>query len=364
MPKIAIFLADLGGGGAERVMINLANGFVACGLSVELILVYREGPYLQQLAPEVKVIELQANKLVTSVFGLAEYLKKYQPEVLLTALEDTNIVAICASLIARVKTRVYVTVHNNLSQESANANNLKRKYVPYIIRWFYPYCDRVIAVSQGVGEDLQKFGIKPKQIAVIYNSIYQSDLPQKATQKIEFPWLELADDPLIVGVGRLEAQKDFATLIRAYAIAKDQIPVRLLILGEGSQRQDLLDLARSLKLTDTEIAFPGFVDNPFAYIQRASLLAMSSTWEGFGNVIVEAMGLGIPVIATDCPSGPAEILAKGKYGKLVPVKDPQAMARAIIETIQNPLESDILKNRAGEFSLAKSVATYRQIMGV
>ena len=364
MTKIAIFLADLGGGGAERVMINLANGFIACGLSVDLVLVYKEGPYLQQLAPEIKVIELSASKLITSVFGLANYLQQSQPEVLLTALEDTNIVAICASWLAKVKTRVYVTVHNNLSQESLNATNLKRKYVPRIIRWFYPHCDRVIAVSQGVADDLGNFGIAPEQIKVIYNPIFQPDLPQKAAEPIDFPWLEASNSPVILGVGRLEAQKDFLTLVKAFAQVKTQVPARLLILGEGSQKQELMDLASSLGLSEADITFPGFVDNPFAYMQRASVLAMSSTWEGFGNVLVEAMGLGTSVVATDCPSGPAEILAAGEYGQLVPVKDPQAMANAIFKTLQNPLASDILRQRAEEFSLAKSVAAYCQVMNI
>lgn len=364
MTKIAIFLADLGGGGAERVMINLANGFVACGLSVELVLVYKEGPYLQQLAPEIEIIELSASKLITSVFGLAQYLKQNQPEVLLTALEDTNIVAICASLLAKVKTRVYATVHNNLSQESLNATNLKRKYVPQIIRWFYPNCDRVIAVSQGVAKDLGNFGITSEQVGVIYNPIFQPDLPQKAVKPINFPWLTASDSPVILGVGRLEAQKDFITLVKAFAKVKIHIPARLLILGEGSQRQQLEDLANSLGLDEIDIAFPGFVNNPFAYMKQASVLAMSSTWEGFGNVLVEAMGLGTPVVATDCPSGPAEILAEGKYGQLVPVKDPQAMAKALQETLQNPIASDILQERAQKFSLAKSVTAYRQIMNV
>ena len=364
MTQIAIFLADLGGGGAEKVMMNLANGFVEQGLSVELILVYKEGPYLKQLRPEIKVRELPASKLITSVFALADYLKQNQPEVLLTALEDTNIVAICASLLAKVKTRVFVTVHNNLTQESLNAENLKRKYVPYIIRWFYPKCDRTIAVSEGVGEDLVKFGINSQKIEVIYNPIFEPELLNKAEAEPDFPWFQDKDIPVIIGVGRLEAQKDFVTLVKAFAKVKQQIPSRLIILGEGSQRKQLEDLAKDLHLSEEDIAFPGFVSNPFAYMKRASVLAMSSTWEGFGNVIVEAMALGTPVVATDCPSGPAEILDGGTYGFLVPVKDPQKMAAAIIETVQNPVSSDILEKRAAQFSLAKSVAAYRQLMNV
>jgi glycosyltransferase involved in cell wall biosynthesis len=364
MNKVAIFLADLEGGGAERVMSNLASGLVEQGIDVEFVLVYKTGAYLEQISNQFKIVDLGVTRLISSVYALANYLKKEQPSILLSALEDTNIIAICAAKIARVSTKVIVTVHNNLSQESLNATNLKRKYVPYLIRWFYPFCDRVIAVSQGVGEDLIKFGIKPQQITVIYNPIFNPNISKQGAENIDFLWLNQSEVPVILGVGRLEAQKDFATLIEAFALVKAQIPARLLILGEGSQREQLIMLAQSLQLSDRDFALPGFVSNPFAYMKRASLLVMSSTWEGFGNVIVEAMGLGTPVVSTDCPSGPAEILDGGKYGQLVAVKDPQAMAQAIISTLQNPLAADILQQRAREFSLEKSLTEYRKILKI
>jgi glycosyltransferase involved in cell wall biosynthesis len=364
MTKVAIFLADLEGGGAERVMSNLASGLVAQGIAVEFVLVYKTGAYLEQISNQFKIVDLGVTRLISSISALANYLKKEQPSILLSALEDTNIIAICAAKIARVSTKVIVTVHNNLSQESLNATNLKRKYVPYLIRWFYPFCDRVIAVSQGVGEDLIKFGIKPQQITVIYNPIFNPNISKQGAENIDFLWLNQSEVPVILGVGRLEAQKDFATLIEAFALVKAQIPARLLILGEGSQREQLIMLAQSLQLSDRDFALPGFVSNPFAYMKRASLLVMSSTWEGFGNVIVEAMGLGTPVVSTDCPSGPAEILDGGKYGQLVAVKDPQAMAQAIISTLQNPLAADILQQRAREFSLEKSLTEYRKILKI
>jgi glycosyltransferase involved in cell wall biosynthesis len=368
MTKVAIFLADLEGGGAERVMSNLASGLVAQGIDVEFVLVYKTGAYLEQISNQFKIVDLGVTRLSSSISALANYLKKEQPSILLSALEDTNIIAICAAKLAKVSaqvsTQVIVTVHNNLSQESLHATNLKRKYIPHLIRWFYPFCDRVVAVSQGVGQDLIKFGIQPQQITVIYNPIFNPNIIQQGAAKIDFSWLEQAKTPVILGVGRLEAQKDFATLIEAFALVKAQIPARLLILGEGSQREQLIMLAQNLNLSDRDFALPGFVGNPFAYMKRASLLVMSSTWEGFGNVIVEAMGLGTPVVSTDCPSGPGEILDGGKYGQLVAVKDSQAMAQAIIHTLQNPLAANTLQQRAREFSLEKSLTEYRKILKI
>lgn len=364
MKKIAIFLADLEGGGAERVMVNLASGFAAQGINVEFVLVYKKGSYLNQISDRFKIIDLGVTRLISSVLALANYLKKEQPSILISALEDTNIIAICAAKIAKTKTKVCVTVHNNLSQESLNAPNLKRKYVPYLIRWIYPFCDRVVAVSQGVGKDLIKFGIKPQQLTVIYNPIFNQELVEKSQENLNFAWQKQTDLPYILGVGRLEAQKDFATLIEAFALVKAQIPIRLIILGEGSQQEELIALAKSLNLTEEDFLLPGFVNNPFSYMKQASLLVMSSTWEGFGNVLVEAMGLGTPVVSTDCPSGPAEILDNGKYGKLVPVKDPQAMAEAILSTLKKPLAADVLQARAKVFSLENSLTAYRQILQV
>ncbi len=360
--KIAIFLTDLGGGGAERVMLNLANGFVAKGFEVDLLLVHAEGPYLSKLHPAINLIGFKANRLLNSVPALVTYLRQTQPDILMTALEDTNLAAIFAHSLARVPTRLVVTVHNNLTQESQRLKSLKRQLVPKLIRWAYPFADRVVAVSQGVAEDLKGLGIQADKVRVIYNPIITPDFDDMVKARLEHPWLSEPDCPLILGVGRLEPQKDFETLIRAYSLVRQQRSAKLMILGQGSQQQRLLALCKALNLSEAEVAFPGFVENPLAYMAQSSVCVLSSAWEGFGNVLVESMGAGTPVVSTDCPSGPAEILENGKYGRLVPVGAWEAMAHAVLDTLNKPICSSILRQRAQRFGLETILQEYQRCL--
>lgn len=360
MQKISIFLSDLDGGGAERVMLNLAQGFACQNFAVDIVLARREGLYLSQIPDNVKLVDLKAKSLLGSLRDLTRYLKQEQPVALLSALEDTNLVALWARLLARVKTPVIVTVHNNLSQESKNATNLKRKLVPYLIPWFYRWADAVVAVSQGVAEDLVKIGVLKKQITVIYNPIVTPELIQKIQEPLEHPWFLPGQPPVILGVGRLTKQKDFSTLIHAFAQVKQHQSARLIILGEGEERSDLESLVQKLGLSK-DVALPGFVSNPYAYMKHASLLVLSSAWEGFGNVLVEAMAAGTPVVSTNCKSGPAEILADGQYGQLVKVGDSSEMAKVIIKTITTRIAPLPIKKRAMEFSLENAIYQYRSL---
>lgn len=342
-------------------MVNLANGFVKSGFEVDLLLVRREGIYLSQLDAAVQVIDLQANKLLFSLPKLIAYLKQVKPDNLITALEDTNIVAIFARLMAQVPTRLIVTVHNNLSQEMLNGEGLKRRLVPTVLKWIYPFADQVVAVSQGVAEDLKRLGVQPDKIRVIYNPILTPDFSHLATAVPQHQWLLQPDEPVVLGVGRLELQKDFETLIRAFALAKKKQPMRLMILGEGSQKASLEALCQQLEVTDSTV-FVGFVSNPLACMSRAALCVLSSAWEGFGNVLVEAMGVGTPVVATDCPSGPAEILEQGKYGQLVPVGDVERLADAMLMTLGDPLDAAVLQRRAADFSVEAVLDEYQKLL--
>ena len=227
MQKLAIFLSDLMGGGAERVMLNLASGFAEQGYLVDIVLARKEGSYLAQIPSQLRLIDLNASSLLRSLPSLIRYLKQERPVALFSALEDTNIVALLAKQLARVSTSVIVTVHNNLSQESRNATNLKRRLVPYLVPWFYPWANAVVAVSKGVAQDLVKLGLRSRNLKVIYNPIITPEFTQKLQQSLEHPWFYQGEPPVILGVGRLNQQKDFSTLIRAFAKVKQQQPARL-----------------------------------------------------------------------------------------------------------------------------------------
>lgn len=360
MPKIAIFLSDLDGGGAERVMLNLASGFALQNMDVDLLLVRVEGPYVAQIPPEVRLVPLKGGSLLRSLPALVGYLKRERPQVLLSALEDTNAIALWARSLSGISTQTIVTVHNTLSRESRHATTLKRKFVPYLLPWLYPMADAVVCVSEGVASDLENIGLSANSLQVIYNPIVTPQLRKQLQEPLDDPWFAPGEPPVILGVGRLNPQKDFPTLIRGFAKLRERQPARLLLLGEGEERDRLESLVRELGISE-DVTLPGFVANPYPYMARSSVLVLSSAWEGFGNVLVEAMAAGTPVVATNCPSGPAEILANGEYGTLVEVGDSEAMATAIAQTLTEASNPQRLQNRAQEFSLEKAIAQYQKL---
>jgi glycosyltransferase involved in cell wall biosynthesis len=367
MADITIFLMDLSGGGAEKAMLYLANGFSQKGYKVDLVLVQAIGPYLEQIASEVNVVNLKASRLFFSLPKLISYLKSERPTVLLTALEDTNLIALWARLFANVPTRIILSIHNHISLFAQNATRWKHKLTPFLAYLFYPWASEMVAVSKGVAEDLAHITSVPlDKIKVIYNPIITSEFLEQSLKPIDHPWFsqkQKSQIPIILGVGRLEQQKNFDTLIRAFAKVKAHypFPVRLVILGEGSLRISLEKLTHTLGLSDS-IALLGFVDNPYAYMTQASVFVLSSVFEGFGNVLCEAIAAGTPVVSTDCKSGPAEILDGGKYGKLVAVGDVDSMAEAILQTLKHPPDTERLRQRGNQFSVNRAVAEYLQVL--
>lgn len=364
MQKITIFHSALDGGGAERVLLNLAQGFVEKGFSVDLLLTRTEGPYLSQIPAGVNLIDLNMTSLLRSLPLLVKYLKEQQPTAIVSALEDNNLIVLWALALTRSSTQSIATVHHNLSLEVQTTQETRRKLTPYLVRLFYPWADHVVAVSQGVADDLIQMGVPDKKVNVIYNPIFTQMLLQKAEQPTDHPWLSIqSTTPVLLAVGRLTDSKDFSSLLHAFAKARCHRSIKLIILGEGEQRDALGNLAQQLDISD-DVDFPGFIDNPYAYMAKADALVLSSNREGFGNVLVEAMAVGTPVISTDCPSGPTEILADGKYGQLTPVGDCDRLCKAMLETLSTPTEPEILLERAKEFSLEQSVDNYIELLAL
>lgn len=363
MSSVALFLTALSGGGAEKIMLYLARGFALQGINVDLVLAKAEGPYLSQIPKEVRLVDLKSRRLLLCLPDLIRYLQQQQPVALLSALEDANVVALCAKRMANVSTRAVVSVHNTLSREAQNATQFKRRISPYMARLFYPWADAIVTVSQGAADDLVRLGLSREQIKVIYNPVVTPEFFEKVKESVEHPWFLPAQPPVILGVGRLEVQKDFPTLIRAFALVKQQRPARLMILGEGKDRPLLEALVQELGL-EADVALPGFVANPYAYMAKSSTFVLSSLFEGLPTVLIEAMAAGTPVVSTDCESGPAEILANGKYGKLVAVGDVRGLAQAAIETLDALPDSVSLRSRAAEFSLEKAIAQYTHLLNI
>ncbi len=358
--KIAFFLAELHGGGAERVAVNLIKGLAQRKLLLELVLAEAEGPYLSQVPSHVNLVNLSAGRVLKAIWPLTRYLKQHSPQVLISHEAHANVIAAIACLLAGVNTRLIVVEHDTLS--ATPAYNLKARLVPPLMRWVYYRADRIIGVSQAAATDLQTcLPHLSSRVRAIYNPVVDQELLTRSRQAVTHPWLINLEQPVYLGVGRLTPQKDFATLIRAFAEVRNNQSARLIVLGEGEQRPELEALVSELNLTQ-DVDLPGFTDNPYAYMRQASALVLSSRWEALPTVLIEAMACGCPVIATRCPSGPEEILAGGQYGPLVEPGDSQAMATAMMEVLNLQSQVDVVA-RAMQFSVEQSVDAYLQLMG-
>lgn len=327
--KLAIFLPSLSGGGAERAMLNLAYGLAKCGCDVDLVLAQAKGPYMGDVNEAIRLVDLKASRVLTCLPALARYLRREQPKALVSALDYASVVALWARRLAGVPICVVVNEQNTISISARKSVRRRERMVPRLAKHFYPWADHLTGNSNGVADDLsQVTGLPRERIKILYNPVVTPELREKAQAPLNHPWFEADQPPVVLAVGRLTKQKDFPTLIRAFAHVRQTRPARLLILGEGIDRPALEALVNQLGLED-DVALPGFVENPYAYMSRASLYVLSSRWEGLPTVLIEALYCGPPVIATDCPSGPNEILADGQHGLLVPVGDVTALAQAI-----------------------------------
>ena len=359
-PRMAIYLRNLSGGGAERVMVSLSGGFIKKGIHVDLVLNKVEGAYLSQVPPEVRIVDLQAPKLPAGLPKLASYLRRERPVALLSALHYTNEIAIMAKYLSRISVRVVVSERNTLSLHGPSRSS--DRLSPLLARLLYPWADGIVAVSQGVADDLtQVTGISPQRITTIYNPTVTPILLEKSQESLDHPWFKTGEPPVILAVGRLDEQKDFSTLINAFAIVKKIQPCRLVILGQGPQKQKLEPLVEELELKN-DVAMLGFAENPSAYMAQAAVFVLSSAWEGLPNALIEAMAIGTPVVSTNCPSGPAEIMDNGKYGSLVSVGDSKGMAEAILSVLSGNfklVEPAWLK----QFTLEVATEKYLDVLG-
>jgi glycosyltransferase involved in cell wall biosynthesis len=335
---IAFYLPSLRGGGAERVIINLAQGITERGLPVDLVLAAAEGAFLDDLPPSVRVVDLRAGRVLPSLGPLIGYLRRERPRALVSSLTHANVIALVAARLARRATPVIATVHNTMSESTLQQGARLRGMWLALIRTFYPWASSVVAVSRGAADDLARTtGLRRDEIEVIYNPVITTSLLSLARQPPDHPWLASGQPPVILGVGRLTRQKDFPTLIRAFSEVRRRRPARLIILGEGEERPALEALAAELGVV-SEVALLGFRTNAATYMAASALFVLSSVWEGLPTVLIEALAAGTRIVSTDCPSGPREILQDGRLGILVPVGDAAALAGAIINALDGPAD--------------------------
>jgi len=367
---VVVFASTIGGapiGGAERVALHLARGLADQGLRVDLVVIepVRHEALLSELPPAVRVVGLKWPRRGLLCFpALAGYLRREKPAAVLSPLTSANLVAIWARRLAGVSTHVTIRHPTTFSRQMQMMNPLSGRLLLTLMRRFYPQADGIVAVSQGAARDMVRtLGLPLARLRVIYNPTVIPELFAKAREPVQEPWLAAGQPPVILGVGRLGQEKDFATLMRAFAQVRQQRPARLIILGEGRERARLQALVSELGLRG-QVALPGFVANPYAYMARAQVFVLSSVFEGLPNTLIEAMACETSVVSTDCQSGPREILEDGLYGRLTPVADPQALAEAILATLDNPTDPEHLRRRADMFSLETVVGQYLEALNV
>src|SRR5574337_725737 len=367
---LALFMLSLSGGGAQREMMTLAHAFAVRGYKVDLVVVRSQDPPRQKISPLVRLVALdpwwthlpwvkKGGWALASIPALARYLRRERPAILLSCCHLVNVAAPWARALARVRTKLVIRVGQHLSR---GAVNIPRRFELWQGRQFYPWADAIITNSHGVADDVACVtGLPREHITTIYGPVVTPELHEKMHAPLDHPWLAPGSPPVLLAVGRLVAQKDFPTLLKAFARVRAVRPARLLILGEGKKRTQLELLARQLGVA-ADVALPGCAPNPFPYMMRASMFVLSSAWEGLPGVLIEAMTCGCPVVSTDCPSGPAEILDGGAYGPLVPVGDDAALAEAILSVLKTPPDPEGLRARAALFSADHAADQYLELL--
>jgi glycosyltransferase involved in cell wall biosynthesis len=374
---LALFISGLSVGGVERTMLALAHALAERGHRVDLLVLKASGFFEHAVSPLVNLVNLECwwlrlpligwwkrTRALASPPALARYLRRRRPDVLVAASHYVNLAAIWGCRLAGTETPLVIRQCTHLSRAIVNTNFLtgRRPLLGWMVRRYFRDAGAILAVSDGVADDLAAVAALPRcTIRTIYNPVVTSDLLKQASAPIDHPWFSPGAPPVILGVGRLAAQKDFVTLVRAFARVRARRPIRLMILGEGKKRRELEELADSLGVRQ-DLALPGFEENPFAYMARAAVFALSSAYEGLPGVLIQAMACGCPVVSTDCPSGPREILEHGSYGPLVPVGDDIAMAEAIQTVLDAPPGQDRLRGRAAEFSMDRAVEQYLEVL--
>lgn len=361
--SVTIYLPSLAGGGAERSIVTIANGLSRFGATVTLVLASTQGPYLGELNSHVRVVDLRARSAPLALIGLLHHLRTSRPAAVLSAMNHANVVVALAVRFSGCDTRLVLSERVHLSSLFEHARDFRTGVVRTLMRVTYPMADRLIAVSRGVEEDLlHRIPSLRGRTVTIYNPVVDERLRTMATAAPTHPWLVERNVPVILAAGRLIPQKDFHTLITAFSILRKQRRARLIILGEGGLRQSLQLCASQFGVSE-DVALPGFVTNPFSAMAAASVFVLSSRFEGLPGALIQAMACGSSVVSTDCPSGPREVLEDGRWGALVPVGDPCAMASAIAAAIDNPQPPDV-RARAAAFAEDIAISRYAEAVGL
>jgi glycosyltransferase involved in cell wall biosynthesis len=359
---IAIFIPSVHGGGAERAMLVFSKELVSRGYAVDLVLANLEGALTDLIPSGVRVVNLRSARMMRAIPKLIRYLRSVSPCAVYSTITHANIAATCAARFARLQAPVVVRQSNTPLSETKDS--IGRFLVSRLIPMSYPSAHAIIAVSEGVKEEL--IALNPdlrNHVHVIPTPVLTSDVVSQAAEDPGHPWFDDLSVPIVVSAGRLKPHKGMRELIRAFHKVRAKRRAKLVILGEGSDRLRLEREISRLGLGD-DVDMPGFRKNPFPFMQRAAVFVLASHYEGLPNVLVQAMSVGTPIVATDCPSGPAEILEGGRWGTLVPVGSEEALALAISEALDRPRQVAAQARAWERYGAGAATSQYLAVAGL
>ena len=399
--RLAFLVRDFGGGGVQRSLLTLARGFADRGDDVDLVTCSEQGPLAGLVPSSMRLVVLppasrdlsrllplaadpgglatlapamlakgRPSPTIRHLAALAGYLRRARPDGLVSGLTQLNLEAVWAKRLAGWTGRMILSERVHFTRALAESSAWRRRHLPGLVRRTYPYAHAIVAVAEALADDLcAGTGLPRASVATIYNPVVGVDLETLAAEPVAHPWFSDRSRPVVLAAGRLTEQKDFATLIKAFAMARRQRPMRLVILGQGERPEATAAAKAGLRALAAErgvageVDLPGFVANPFPYMARAAVFALSSRVEGLPGVLIQAMACGCPVVSTDCPSGPREILDGGRFGELVAVGDPVALADSLLRTLYAPVRYQQLQARARLFSVDRAVSAYADLLG-
>ena len=360
--SISILLPDLRGGGAERVNLDLAHEFTRQGHTVEFVLMRAEGVFLAEARAAFSVVDLGTLRARQVPLALARYLRRRRPDALLVAMWPLTVLAPLGRAMSGHRCKLLVQEHNTLSVQYAAWGRAHRFALRASMGLGYRMADSRVGVSAGVVQDIARLARVPERVFnVIHNPVCRRTIPSPETIAAADALWAVPRGCRLLTVGSFKAQKNHPLLLRAFARLADRPEARLMFLGSGKGEAAVRGLAAELGIT-AQVSFAGFHADPTPFYQSADLFVLSSDYEGFGNVIVEALAAGTPVVSTDCPSGPSEILEGGRYGALVPVGDAPALAAAIVTALATAHDPNFLRRRALDFAPAIAATKYLDLL--
>jgi glycosyltransferase involved in cell wall biosynthesis len=368
--KVAFFGPQYGTGGAGRVCSAVGKTLAREGYGVDFLVdgTYSEDSYLEEGLPHtgrvVRLTETRCSdpghdprRYVELLSALATYLRREDGGVLVSNLTKFNLMSVWASVLSGFGLGLVLVEHNLISPRITGRSRI----LPWLVRTHYSFADEIVAVSADVGTELREsHGVGASTCTTIRNPLDVEQVAAESHREVDHDWF-LDDIPVVMGIGRFVEQKQFSILLEAFELLTRHADVRLLLAGTGPLKEDLHDLTIELEIED-RVDFLGFVPNPYKYMRRAGLLAVSSRYEGFGLILTEALACGTPVVSTDCPGGPSDILNDGEYGELVDVGDPRGLAEAMARTLDDPPDPDRLVERAQHYRVEKVADRYAEVI--